>query len=130
MVFTLGSGQRRVYLTVTDGDEREVADVLARIEDYSGGTDVSLGDTLVLESKYLSDNGRGALLLLEPKISNLLREFPDVLSTGTGQFSCYLVVFLSKAEYSTKLKLGVGALLERMQSEKKDLVSISAVRPT
>jgi hypothetical protein len=130
LVFTLGSGQRQVFMTVTDGDEGQVADVLARVEDYSSHTDVKLGDTLVMESQYLSENGRAALLLLEPKVSNVLREFPDHLTTRGGALACFLTVFLSEAEYSTKKRSGIGALIERMQSDKKDLVSIRATPPT
>jgi hypothetical protein len=126
LVFTLGSGLGSAFLTVTDGDERQVADLLARLEDYSVSASLDVGHTLVLESEYLTDNGRKALLLLEPRVSNILRGIPDEVPTGAGLRTCYLVVFLSVVEYTTKLNGGVGVLLEQFKNEGKDLVAMRA----
>lgn len=126
LVSTLGSNGRDVLVTITDGDDAQIADVLARIEEHAARCQVQPGDTLALDHHYLKQNGRAGVLLVERRVSNALRTFPDALEAGGAAYRCLLVVLLSEAEYRTKTTGGLSALVSRMRSEKKGFVAVRA----
>jgi hypothetical protein len=73
-----------------------------------------------------TEDGRVAMLLLEPSASNLLREVPDEVVADEHRYECHMIVFLNDSEYRTKTEAGLPALLGQFQTEKKDLISLRA----
>lgn len=126
LLFTLGVDANHVFLMVTDGDEAKLAEVVARLEDFASAHEVDLGHTLALENAYLRENGRVALLLLEPSIAGVLAEFPDELETGGRVRKCFLTMPLDASEYEMKKTRGISALLDHLQAIGRDPVAIRA----
>lgn len=128
LVFTLASNASSVFLTITDGDPRRVAGALAQLEHYDAACAVlGHGDTVSFEGDaFLQENGRPAVLLLRPCVSHALPQFPDHHHFASRPIDFLLAVFLSAAEYQTKLLGGLDAVLSAFESHVKDLVALRA----
>lgn len=126
VVCTLGSASKHVFMTVTDGDPKEVAGILAEIEDYdANSTHLQSGETLAMESAYMRTNYRQGVLLVDPRVSNVFSTFPETAEVGDATYHFMLVIFLNEAEYDVKRRRGLEALFEDFAAKGKDLTRIS-----
>lgn len=127
LVFTLASHSKLIFLTITDAQPRKIAALLSEAEDFdSTGTSMRFSETLRVENEFAAQNGRVAMLLLPASVSRYLPDFPMQTQFDGDTCGLALVVFLSEEEYRTKLERGYDALLDRFESEDRDLVSFGS----
>jgi hypothetical protein len=127
-IFTLpASSDNHIFITITDGDPDEIADILSKVADYSREHNIEFGHTFQLENESaMLQAGRVAVTLLRVDAAKPLSDVPDTLNINELQYQAHLVVFLDQSEYKIKLDKGLGALLDKMESHNKDLIRFVA----
>lgn len=125
---TLPSGSDgNILITLSDGTPDKIAEIIARLADYSRTHSVAFGHTLRLDKEdYMRAAGRVAALLLRVDAIKALSDFPEVITVDGHGYPTHLVVFLDRSEYETKTNQGLVALLDQMDDRGRDLIRFTA----
>lgn len=123
-VVTLPTHSDGVFLGITAYRVREVARMLANLEDYERDT----GRKLYPLECVVTDGPEEikALFLLRTASHGGLASIPDVAVINGKERRFSLVIGLNDREYSTKVGTGADALLDMLQESDKSLVLFGA----
>lgn len=120
LVVTLPTYSQGVFLALTVSQPREVARLLANLEDYERETGHSLDP---LETVVTDGPGDvKALFLLRTASHAEMSSIPDSALISAKEHKFSLVVGIDATEYSCKCERGVDALLNVLQSSGKSLI--------
>lgn len=123
-VVSLPAHSYGVFLGITASRPRDVARVLANLEDYERDTALKLHP---LECVVTDGPGEvRALFLLETASHQNLARIPSVAVVNDNERRFALVIGLNEAEYQTKVQFGVNALLDFLQDSDKSVVFFPA----
>lgn len=126
-VFTLDRELRhQVLITITDGDPREVADLLAELA--AAPLCVHIGKTVTIDSEYLKMNGRVGAIFGSTAGSNALARLPDQIDAKGAALSVFFVIFLDAAELRLAREHGSEALGEFFDQSDRNYAAIGASR--
>lgn len=124
VVFTLPTRGFHVFLGLTREKHREVARILANLEDYERDNRVELkfGEVVMTPEEASRHSGSPfAVILLRTATALDISAVPDRTRIGRDTISFFSAVPITKAEYEYRKDAGHDALLDRFQSKGKQL---------
>lgn len=126
LVFTLGVTSPRVYMNLTNVDPREIARVLANLEerDLRTGKPPPQYSILGFRDAYLMEYSRGGALLMEPERFRGFERLEHVAEIQNRVVSFSMVVFITREELEYGQIQGIRALLEHFNEQDRDLISL------
>lgn len=125
LLFTLSDFSDRIFMTVSDGDPKELSKVLATLEEYDHYSNKLLvGSSVKMPSAYLSGFGKIGVILLAASTSPLLIRVGKCIRIKGSVYHPYLVTFIDEQEYALKSEKGFDELLNQFERTDKDLVSL------
>jgi hypothetical protein len=130
LVFTLATYSGRVYMTLVNDHVRQVARVLANLEDYDRerGVELQFGDSILLpDDAFLKQQGRAGALLLDVPDFPGFDGFPEQVTLLGKNINFSMVVFITSEEYSFKKKNGLDGLVQRFIETDRDLTSLMPI---
>ena len=125
-VFTLPSHSHKVFLTVSDGDPREIARTLAHLDEVDSRNCIHTGDVVRFSTEYMENYQKIGVVLLHIDVSPALCGLAEELAFEEKVYTPMLVLFLSMEEYLVWKDYGFGALMKQFEEKGRDLVSIAA----
>ena len=127
VIFSLCSQTNIVFITITDGDSRQVAKIISSIEYYvKYENTLEMGDSLsLIDSDFLVKNNVYGAVLLKVSVIPFLPNFPYSMELSTGEsISTMLVTFINKKEYMHIKQNGFTSLVDYFADTNKDLYSL------
>lgn len=123
LVCALPTKLNRVFISITDGNPKEIGKILGGIQSYhENRAALSFGDTVpIYTNQYALDNGWFAGLLMEPSI--LFEGFDGMFTCGEKSYDLSLVIFVSDEEHTFKVSHGFDALLDKFDEVERDLIT-------
>lgn len=126
--FTLPEDSGHVLMAISDGEAREVANLLANLQDYElEGASLAIGSYVAMPSTFLQRHGRVGALLLAPATLGRQCSVPAEWSLEGRELRSSLVVFLSEDEQEYRKARGHDALMDRFQRDRRDLITLNSV---
>jgi hypothetical protein len=122
-VFSLGRHSQNVFITIANGDTKEIARAVANIEDCDvekGG--LSLDDFVDLDINIFRRNGWKGVLLMPVSLLGTLESFPLCKVISGNYVNFFLAVLISHDEYCCMKSSGIEALMEKFDEEGKDII--------
>lgn len=123
-VVTLPLHSNGVFIAITAGKVREVARMLANLEDYERDSACKLRPLECVVADVV--RGVKALFLLRTASYDAFAGIPDTASINDKEVRFSLVIGLDESEYATKNAAGVDGLLDRFQESEKSLLFFEA----
>lgn len=124
IVFTLPSYSSSVFLALTRTRPGETARLLANLEDYERESSLGLGLGEVIKTPQLAQRDPEtpfSVILLRTTTSLDCAEVPDRQEIDGKPMSFFLAVPLTKAEWELRRQFGHDALMDKFQTEGKQL---------
>jgi len=126
VVFTLPSFSSSVFVALCRGAEKNVARLLANLEDYERERSIQLGlgEVVVTPDKLIGRAGgleAHAVILLRTATAIDCAQIPDSEIVDGRETSFFLVLPLSAEECEIRRRLGHDALMDKFQVDGKDI---------
>ncbi len=126
-IYTLADKASMVFVTLTNGDPKEIAESLAFLELYQEEYgDLRLLSLLDLRDRsYLRQAGRVGAVLMMPSTLNYFENVPLHATLADGrEIHVFMVTFLSEREMRICNESGADALLDYFEATEKDLIGL------
>jgi hypothetical protein len=132
LVFTLATHSSRVYMTLVNDHVREVARVLANLEDYDRerGVELQFGESISLpDDPFLRQHGRAGALLLDVADFPGFDGFPEQATALGRTIKFSMVIFITSDEHTFKKGHGLDALIKSFIESDRDFTSLTPIPP-
>jgi hypothetical protein len=121
-VFNLPQPMKTIFLAITNGDPKEVAQALATLEDMERNSIVlQWGSYVQMPDPYLKSHNRVAICCLKPDTLQIDPSLPDEITVDEETHRLLLVIFISEDEYAYKQQHGHLSLMEKFDRDKRNL---------
>ena len=122
LIFSFPNESDDCYLMLSDGNPRELAKLMASLQEYNEGeAHLCTGHTVPSESKYMEESGWAAFLLSSPQIT--YSSFPELNIFSGRKIMFHMAIPITEEERELKISSGLDALIDEFEEKERDVVT-------